>query len=60
MCGAQHEARKNLQDWVPSIKDELASLFGVKKALRVIDPAQVVQNLIFLLEVPPLLRCVLQ
>ena len=40
---AQHEVRKNLQDWVPSIKDELAALFDVKKALRVIDSAQVHQ-----------------
>jgi hypothetical protein len=38
---AQHEVRKNLQDWIPSIKDELTALFEVKKALKTIDPAEV-------------------
>jgi hypothetical protein len=35
---AQHEVRRNLQEWIELIKAELKALFETKKALLAIDP----------------------
>ena len=40
---AQHEVRRNIQEWIEPIQKELDALFEVKKALRPIDRQQVQQ-----------------
>ena len=40
---AQHEVRRNVQEWIEPIQKELDALFEVKKALRPIDRQQVQQ-----------------
>ena len=40
---AQHEVRRNIQEWIEPIQKELDALFEVKKALRPIDCQQVQQ-----------------